>query len=40
LGAAVGFQRFEIALLLSAINFAVLRWLNVFKEKPRTDEAD
>jgi putative Mg2+ transporter-C (MgtC) family protein len=40
LGAAVGFQRFEIALLLSVINFAVLRWLNVFKEQARTEEPE
>lgn len=40
LGAAVGFQRFEIAILLSVINFAVLRWLNAFKENSRIDEPE
>ena len=31
LGAAVAFGRYEIAVLLSAINFATLRWLSAFK---------
>lgn len=32
-GAAVAYDLFEIALLLSAANFAVLRWLGPIKEK-------
>jgi putative Mg2+ transporter-C (MgtC) family protein len=40
LGAAVEFQRFEIALLLSAIRFAVLHWSNVLEDKARTDEPE
>ena len=37
LGAAVAFERFEIAILLSFINFATFRWLTVLKE-PDPDE--
>ena len=35
IGAAVAFDRYEIALLLSVVNFAALRWLARLKE-PRT----
>jgi putative Mg2+ transporter-C (MgtC) family protein len=32
LGAAVAWQRYEIALLLAVLNFATLRWIRPFKE--------
>jgi putative Mg2+ transporter-C (MgtC) family protein len=35
IGAAVGFGRYEIALLLSILNFATLRWLLPLKEQAR-----
>jgi putative Mg2+ transporter-C (MgtC) family protein len=31
IGAAVAFERYEIAVLLSVVNFAALRWLQAFK---------
>lgn len=40
-GAAVAYSNYDIALVLSAINFAVLRWLAPFKTaapETRTDE--
>ncbi len=37
-GAAVAYGLFEIAVLLSAVNFAVLRWLGPIKEKVREDD--
>jgi putative Mg2+ transporter-C (MgtC) family protein len=33
IGAAVAFGRYEIAILLSAVNFAALRWLQAFKQE-------
>lgn len=32
IGMAVAFQRYEIALVMSAVNFATLRWVQRFKE--------
>ena len=37
-GAAVAYGLFEIAVVLSTVNFAVLRWLQPIKEKVREDE--
>jgi putative Mg2+ transporter-C (MgtC) family protein len=39
IGAAVAFGRYEIALLLAAINFAALRWLPLFKEETKGTNA-
>ncbi len=38
-GAAVAYGLFEIALVLSAVNFAVLRWLGSMKERVREDSS-
>jgi putative Mg2+ transporter-C (MgtC) family protein len=38
-GAAVAYGLFEIAILLSAVNFAVLRWLGPIKDKVQEDAA-
>jgi putative Mg2+ transporter-C (MgtC) family protein len=38
IGAAVAFGRYEIAIVLSAINFATLRWLTSLKRNLSTDE--
>lgn len=35
IGAATALGRYEIALVLSAVNFAALRWLQAFKEHER-----
>jgi putative Mg2+ transporter-C (MgtC) family protein len=35
IGAAVAFERYEIAVVLAAINYAALRWLRPFKAEPR-----
>jgi putative Mg2+ transporter-C (MgtC) family protein len=35
IGAAVAFDRYEIAILLAVVNFATLRWLALFKEDAR-----
>src|SRR5688500_16938532 len=32
IGAAVAFDRYEVAILLAVVNFAALRWLALFKE--------
>jgi putative Mg2+ transporter-C (MgtC) family protein len=37
IGAAVAFGRYEIAVVLAAINFAALRWLAPLKEQIRKD---
>jgi putative Mg2+ transporter-C (MgtC) family protein len=34
-GAAVAFDRYEIAILLAAVNYVTLRWLARFKQEPR-----
>lgn len=41
LGGAVAFERYEIAILLSAINFATFRWLSAFKDEdpPESDDS-
>jgi putative Mg2+ transporter-C (MgtC) family protein len=33
IGAAVAFDRYEIAVVLAAINYATLRWLARFKQE-------
>jgi putative Mg2+ transporter-C (MgtC) family protein len=33
IGGAVAFDRYEIAIVLSAVNFATLRWLSRFKQE-------
>lgn len=38
IGAAVAFGRYEIALILSLINFLTLRWLTPFKRKLKDDD--
>jgi putative Mg2+ transporter-C (MgtC) family protein len=35
IGAAVAFNRYEVAILLAVVNFATLRWLARFKEDAR-----
>lgn len=35
IGAAVAFGRYEIAILLSVVNFAALRWLQAFKQESK-----
>ena len=39
MGAAVAYGLFEIALLLSLVNFAVLRWLGPIKDKVQDSES-
>jgi putative Mg2+ transporter-C (MgtC) family protein len=35
IGAAVAFGRYEIAILLSVVNFAALRWLQALKQESK-----
>jgi putative Mg2+ transporter-C (MgtC) family protein len=35
IGVAVALDRYEVAILLAAVNFAALRWLTLFKEEIR-----
>ena len=40
IGGAVAFGRYEIAVLLSVINFATFRWLSVLKRECEEDLED
>ncbi|HET9530211.1 MAG TPA: MgtC/SapB family protein [Blastocatellia bacterium] len=40
IGAAVAYDRYEIAIVLSLINFATLRWLTPLKSHLKNDEDD
>jgi putative Mg2+ transporter-C (MgtC) family protein len=39
IGAAVAFDRYEIAIVLAAVNFAALRWLAALKQEGSTDKS-
>jgi putative Mg2+ transporter-C (MgtC) family protein len=40
IGAAVAFDRYEIAIVLAAVNFAALRWLAALKQEGATDKPE
>jgi putative Mg2+ transporter-C (MgtC) family protein len=40
IGAAVAFDRYEIAIVLAAVNFAALRWLAALKHEGATDKPE
>jgi putative Mg2+ transporter-C (MgtC) family protein len=40
IGAAIAFERYEIALLLSIINFATLRFMRPFKAQAKSGKSD